>query len=111
MADPHDWLSGVDKQWCMRMPLPIANVDEHSGVTWISEVLLTASNFIEIDIEFDLVIDRKSSHGRMLKVHLAFNHLIRLSKAKKPTSEKEVIYFSTPLSSLRTPDHIFIDSE
>jgi hypothetical protein len=68
----------MEKQWSLHFPLPIANIDEQSGVTQISEVLLTPGDFVEIDIEFDLVIDRKSSHGKMmLKVHLAFNHLIR----------------------------------
>jgi hypothetical protein len=56
----------------------------------ISEVLLTPGDFVE----FDLVINRKSSHGRMLKVHLTFNHLIRLSKARKPPPEIEVVVIS-----------------
>jgi hypothetical protein len=84
----------VEKQWSLRFLLPIANVDEQSGVTRISEVLLTPGDFVEIDVEFDLVIDRKLSHGKMLKVHLAFNHLIRLSKARKPLPEIEVVVVS-----------------
>lgn len=59
-CNPKGWLKDIENQWMLWSRLPIVHYESDSSMVLIPEVLLTSGDFVELDVKFDLIVDKNS---------------------------------------------------
>ncbi|EGN96153.1 hypothetical protein SERLA73DRAFT_76143 [Serpula lacrymans var. lacrymans S7.3] len=88
--NPNHYYERISAEWNTNDKLPVAKYNATNQLTAIKHLLLSPGDFVEVGVEFDIVVRRGASGQKTVKVFPTFTHIIQLqeSVAAKSSSDQ-----------------------